>query len=738
MPANFKLKNSNEASQKGAEEKASKAAATEAKRQQEKKIAKATRAYYQAQAKEQKSKAKVKSLERKVNGYKETLSSGRAANEREMKQTFEEFEAAKAKARTAKEAYEKKKRWRIQKAKVDKTPIKSTQLIINDLSKKEKKRIKELKKLTSGKKKAGKELKKLLAKKAKVDGALNKVRAQKSELMSKKIESTRFKANAEKDAALENDKIDISVRTQKTADSAADTEMMLRTKTLKRKLKGLYKQEGIAAGKREQLELVSKSEQKRLEQFTAPGTERKVKGELGRADKDMLKTKRKMERYQIKFGHLGVKITVPAKLKHAYAVAKQTKVYVDGLIKQLDAEQESPAALRLKTLEVQAKGNFKKEEEETNRLKKMVKIDKKDIKTFTDTDKKRRDLAKKQYDAAVKAAKKISKAASSAFKKAQGGIKKSEKAVTKDEDKLSKDEVSPAQVMQATENLNRKRAQAKAEDLGVKKTHADILRLKTRLGKVKSAVATRKAAINAEFAQANAEKASEMAAANAIAEKAKGQKRAAGSKLTTIKKKVKQEKTIVSNLYKSEKALSKAEFNADGGRAEISVTKNIMEDLKNGEPGYVAEAKKAGVAKADAKIEKADEKSAAKKSVTKADKKKAETEGQAKAFAAVAKQALAAQASSVAAAPAGNNQKCHGSEDKHAKLCGIIKNHKHCGFAQYAKFCCGSCKNGNNVSALETSLGSSIKKADEAIAHAHKTEVDSKSRMSNGVTSLTQ
>ena len=85
-----------------------------------------------------------------------------------------------------------------------------------------------------------------------------------------------------------------------------------------------------------------------------------------------------------------------------------------------------------------------------------------------------------------------------------------------------------------------------------------------------------------------------------------------------------------------------------------------------------------------------------------------------------------------------NNAKCTGNEDKHAKLCGIIKNHKHCGFAKYRDYCCGSCKGGKQLSSLETSLGSSIKKADAAIQHAHKTEVDSKSRMSDPseVTSL--
>jgi hypothetical protein len=393
--------------------------------------------------------------------------------------------------------------------------------------------------------------------------------------------------------------------------------------------------------------------------------------------------------------------------------------------------------MKLKTMAVQAKGNFKKEEEETHRLKKLVKIDKKDIKVFTDTDKKRRELAKKQYDAAVKAAKKIKSAADAAFKKAQAGIKKSQKNLTKDEDKLAKDEVSPAQVMQDTEALNRKRAQAKAEALGVKKTHADILRLKTRLGKIKSQIAHRKATIQQEYVQDKASKASEVAAANAVTEKARGTQKAAAQKLRSIQDTVKREKATQIKLKRTEKALAKATEKEESEKASVRVTKNIMEDLKRGEPGFIQDAKKAGKAKVDAKIEKQAEKEAAKESVKRTEQKKAEQEGQAKAFAAVAKQALA-QAASVPAAPAVNNAKCTGNEDKHAKLCGIIKNHKHCGFAKYRDYCCGSCKGGKQLSSLETSLGSSIKKADAAIQHAHKTEVDSKSRMSDPseVTSL--
>jgi hypothetical protein len=247
----------------------------------------------------------------------------------------------------------------------------------------------------------------------------------------------------------------------------------------------------------------------------------------------------------------------------------------------------------------------------------------------------------------------------------------------------------------------------------------------------------RKATIQQEYVQDKASKASEVAAANAVTEKARGTQKAAAQKLRSIQDTVKREKATQIKLKRTEKALAKATEKEESEKASVRVTKNIVEDLKRGEPGFIQDAKKAGKAKVDANIEKQAEKEAAKESVKRTEQKKAEQEGQAKAFAAVAKQALA-QAASVPAAPAVNNAKCTGNEDKHAKLCGIIKNHKHCGFAKYRDYCCGSCKGGKQLSSLETSLGSSIKKADAAIQHAHKTEVDSKSRMSDPseVTSL--
>merc|ERR1711871_619856 len=211
-----------------------------------------------------------------------------------------------------------------------------------------------------------------------------------------------------------------------------------------------------------------------------------------------------------------------------------------------------------------------------------------------------------------------------------------------------------------------------------------------------------KTTIQQEYVQDKASKASEVAAANAATEKAKGTQKAAAQKLRSIQDTVKRKKAMQINLKKTEKALAKATLEAESRKASVGVTKNMLEDLKRGEPGFIQDAKKAGKAKVDAKIAKQAEKEAAKESVKRADQKKAEQKGQAKAFAAVAKQALAAQAASVAAAPAVNNAKCKGNEDKHAKLCGIIKNHKHCGFAKYRDYCCGSCKGGKQLSSLET------------------------------------
>lgn len=747
MPPTFRLQNTQEASQKKDQERAGKQAALVAQEKDNKKIAAAARAFYTEESKGSKANAKVKSLRRKIANLESKLSTGKAANERNLKRSQVATESNKAKAKATKEAVQKKKKLKVTKGKADKTGVKTTKMLIKDEQATMKRRQKELKKARTQEFKDNKALSKLNQKKSEYEGAMAHLRSQKKELNQKSIENVAAKAKVHMSLGAEKHKRELAVETEQAQDKIADARMLARGKVFQKKLKKQFQQEAIAKGEREKLEIVSKEEQKRMQEFTAPGAERKIKGELSRADRDMINAKRKMERYRVKYGHLGLKLKIPAKLEHAYAVAKQSKSQVEELIKQLDAEQQSPAAQKLREAEVVAKGRFKKEEEKSLSLKKAISADKKQIDTFKKLDKKRRDMNKKAYDVAIKAAKKVATKAEKDYKDGVKKLKESQKKLDADEKKVAKDTVKPSQILQSQETVDKDREREKRKRKEIERNHEELLRLKTKLGKVLADVEKRKEEIKKEYATAKANRAQDIAFATAKAEKAKAAAKASTDNLKGVKDIIMNEHKLESAVMKAEAQYDKAQFSADAIASRVHVQKKIWEDAKKGEPAEIAAAKKKGEEKEKAKEEKEEkvkkEKASAKSKAAKKGAKKAEAAQATKEMLAVAKDAMKEAA---AVAPA-KDEKCTGSEDKHPKLCGIVKNHKHCGFAAYKDYCCGACAGARRemgdsgadpVQKLAAALSNSIDQANGAIEHAQRTESDSQSSLSgdDDVTSL--
>jgi hypothetical protein len=743
MPSQFKLKNTHETAQKSLEEKSSKAAVLKEKLEDRKKIAKASERFFKAKAKADKFKAKAKMLARTVGKMEDKMDSNQEDNEKDVKSATAEMQAAKAELKSTKEVVAKKKKLKAVKPKTDETPVKSQKEVLKDLGEQAKRRTKELKKAEGTEKKDAKSLKDLEAKKAKVDAAMAKLRAQKKELYAKKMDAVKAKADADRTVTKQRGAVERGMKTEEAEQMANDQSMAMQNKKLKSRTNHLLRQEGIARGKREQLELVSKAEKKRIQMFTVPGTERKVKGELMQADKDMADAKRRVDRYEMKFGHLGVKLKIPAKLEHAYAVAKQSKLQVEGLIKKLDAEQQSPAAQKLKADEVAAKGKFKKEEEEVIRLKKMFANEQKDVKRFAETEKKRRKGFEDQKKKDEEAAKKIEDASMKVYKKDVDGIAKSEKKVVEDQGKVAKDSVSPSQILDATEILERDRNKVKDIRKSIRITHHKILKAKGKLGTIKSDVAKAKEVAKNRYATEKAEQAQVVAEATARKDKAEADKKTSKAKLKGAEDAISQVIKLRQKMGKAEKGLQDTKMKEEVADQKVKVAQATLEAIKRGEPALIEEAKEKGVEAADKKIKKKAKKKKAEKKKVANKKMKGALSASTKAMLTVAQAAMEAQKAAAeedAEQNPPNDEKCTGSEDMHPRLCSIIQNHNHCGYGNYKDYCCGACagvtremgdagthtEKPNAISKLEAQLGHSIAKASSAIAHAHRTEMSSK------------
>merc|ERR1712100_352688 len=623
MPPTFRLQNADEAKEKKMQERAGKSAATEAKEKDNKKIARAAKAYYSIEGKAGKARSKVRSLARKIGSLKSKLSTGKAQNERELKRSQVEAAANQAKAKGAKEAVTKAKKLKVIKGKADKSQIKSTKMLIKDQTATLKDRKKAEKKSRAKTKKDEKALDALEKKKAKYDGSMDYIRQTKKEIHNKRMENVKAKATVRMGLDQEQHKRELALETEKAEDKVADARMLVQDRSLKKKARKLYRQQAVANGEREKLEVVSKEEQKRIQQFTVPGAERKIKGELSRADRDMLDTKRK----------------IPAKLEHAYAVAKASKTKVEELIKQLDQEQQSPAATKLKEMEVVAKGKFKKEEEIARAIKKSIDGEKKQVALVKKADKKRREMNKKAFSAAVKGAKAI------ADKAGKKKLAKARKGLTDYEKKIAKDAVEPSQVLGAEETVAEDKAATKRAEEAVERSDKSVLDLKQQLGKVTAAVEKRKEEIKKEYAQAKANKAQDLALLTARAEKATAAKKSSKQRLKGVKDVIVSEHKLESAVMKTESNYEKAEFEADAIESRLHTQKRMFEDAKNGEPADIGEAKKKGVEKEKEKEEAAAEKAKAaakaKAKVSKSAKKKAEISQSTKEMILAAKQAMA-------------------------------------------------------------------------------------------------
>merc|ERR1711924_357471 len=137
---------------------------------------------------------------------------------------------------------------------------------------------------------------------------------------------------------------------------------------------------------------MSKSEEKREQEMTAPGQEKKVKFQLTVASQDVTSVRQKMKKYAWKYAHLGIQWKVPASLEHALTKAKLAKVQTEALLKKLEEERNSPENQRLKTSEMEAKAEWRAEEDKTRGLKKEYANEKKTYDEAVSNDKKRREV----------------------------------------------------------------------------------------------------------------------------------------------------------------------------------------------------------------------------------------------------------------------------------------------------------------------------------------------------------
>merc|ERR1711975_6791 len=109
-------------------------------------------------------------------------------------------------------------------------------------------------------------------------------------------------------------------------------------------------------------------------------------GELNVAKKDMVAIRQKMKKYAWKYAHLGIPWKVPAALEHAFAKAKMAKIKAEGVMRKLDEENNSPAAQKLKTVEIEAKKKFHFEEDTARGVKKISDQYHKELKKWVEAD----------------------------------------------------------------------------------------------------------------------------------------------------------------------------------------------------------------------------------------------------------------------------------------------------------------------------------------------------------------
>merc|ERR1712100_510706 len=162
---------------------------------------------------------------------------------------------AKEKDKGAKEAVTKAKKLKVVKGKADKSQIKSTKMLIKDQTATLKDRKKGLKKSKSKTKKDEKALDALEKKKAKYDGSMDYIRQTKKEIHNKRMENVKAKATVRMGLDQEQHKRELALETEKAEDKVADARMLVQDRSLKKKARKLYRQQAVANGEREKLEL---------------------------------------------------------------------------------------------------------------------------------------------------------------------------------------------------------------------------------------------------------------------------------------------------------------------------------------------------------------------------------------------------------------------------------------------------------------------------------------------------
>jgi len=642
MPATFRLGlNGEEKTEKQAEERAGKAEAAKMHEAFQKKES-------VLRAKLDKRRAKLKVAEHRSEKGQKTVEAmlqekenAKTASERQAKGAQNKIEKAKARAKSAKEQLKKDKE-KPKLAKPSDMAVKGAQSEEKETGKKVAERKKELKRLREKKKKDNKRLTEMEKKQGGAEGVLEKVFKEKGELAQKKEEGEKEMALALKLAGKEGDKMRSLIEASGQKKKEVDSQMKKKKAMVKRELDNTLKQEVVLMGSREEAEILSKKEQKRIQEFTIPeGEERKVKMELEKADRDVSDMRQKFRMDKLKYTDLGLKWVIPATMEHLYAKAKQAKAILEDKITKLDSLSLGPAVQKLQMEEVESKEIMSQDEEKYRGLKKLAVIENKQLKDLNEKEKKRRDEVKKQLGTSQKTAEKLMKDAKDKEKKDTEGIAKSTKKLVADEAKATKDlEVSKPQVAAAEADVTRARKQTKSEKKALRNAIRRDSKAKGKIQKEKANLVQAKAKAKTDQKTAVEQQKGRITKETAAVEQSKVKIKGAQAKLKEIKKEMKDAGKVDKKLKKSQKKVKKDMDKEVKLFQKAEEARAALRNIDDAEPGKEKAALTEGEAKAEEKAE-------AKKE-EKAEKKKEEKAGEEKADAAAKKAGLSGKAEAAA------------------------------------------------------------------------------------------
>jgi len=624
MPAKFRMGNSDERFQKVSEERGGKAAEAKIHAKFEAKNAKFRQDLNKKILQLNMGKAKMESAQKKVDRTRQKQESMKHASEKEAKSDKKALLKAKAKVKVDEDRATAAKNSKNAKlAEFDESPLKEAMSFEKEAEVKTQASQKEVVRLQKKKKKDKQMLADLEKKKGGVEAAYAKVRSQKNELLQQKSEAVAAKALAEKLLGKERFRIKTFIEHAAHEDKLSKHIMLKHVANVKAQEEKTQAALVVTRANREKVEVLNKSEAKRIQEMTVPGEERKVKQEALKANKDVMQLRQKFQKDAVKYAHLGLKWNVPASMEHAYARAKLAKVRVEGFITQLNAENNSPEAQKLKTMEVEAKEKMSVYDVKSRGLKKMTKAAEKEMKAFESDNKKRMKENKRQLGVSTKRAQQMLRDAQKKEKADLKSQKQSEKKVEKDEDAAAKDAVSETQVLNAEKNLERDRMQTDQAKREIKRGNHKVMGAKTKVIVANKAKAKSKAKATTDLVDAMNARSALIAKESASLENAKVSEKIAAGKFKEIKKEMEKEKDTEEKLEESDKKFENSKQTVVKLGSEVDALKETKDDLQKGESRKEEAGEENGEAKTEAML--------ATKEEAKAEKKAEEKSAEAKA-----------------------------------------------------------------------------------------------------------